>query len=31
MQNLIKWGLGFLNMLIYGISDVLGYLESNLP
>lgn len=31
MQNLMTWGLDFLNMLIYGLSDVLSCLDGNLP
>lgn len=30
MQNLITWGLDFLNILISGISNVLSCLDSNL-
>lgn len=31
MQNVITWGLGFLNILIYGICGIFSCLDSNLP
>lgn len=31
MQNPVTWSLGFLNMPIYGICDILSCLDSNLP